>query len=132
VSKVLKVFCSGIRYVCTYVCRRVRSIGKGYDHYFFADSFLENTSLDHVAECTINQKTPIFLYFFGENIPQIKTFVPGTDVMIFKIFSPKNSAKKLTFLAQNKAKLCKVLIITLVLEKNAILSPKIVKNCRKL
>jgi hypothetical protein len=29
---------------------------------------------------------------------------PGTDVMIFKIFSPKNSAKKLAFLNQNKAK----------------------------
>jgi hypothetical protein len=43
----------------------------------------------------------------------------GTDVMIFKIFSPKNTAKKLAFLTQNKAKLCKILIITLVFEKNA-------------
>jgi hypothetical protein len=43
----------------------------------------------------------------------------GTDVMIFKIFSPKNVAKKLAFFAQNKAKLCKILIITLVFEKNA-------------
>jgi hypothetical protein len=43
----------------------------------------------------------------------------GTDVMIFKIFSLKNSAKKLAFLTQNKAKLCKNLIITLVFEKNA-------------
>jgi hypothetical protein len=39
--------------------------------------------------------------------------------MIFKIFSLKNSAKKLAFLTQNKAKLCKHLIITLVFEKNA-------------
>jgi hypothetical protein len=39
--------------------------------------------------------------------------------MIFKIFSPKNSAKKLAFLTQNKAKICKILIITLVFEKNA-------------
>jgi hypothetical protein len=39
--------------------------------------------------------------------------------MILKIFSPKNSAKKLAFLTQNKAKLCKILIITLVFEKNA-------------
>jgi hypothetical protein len=31
----------------------------------------------------------------------------GTDVMIFKIFSPENSAKILAFLLQNKAKLCK-------------------------
>jgi hypothetical protein len=44
---------------------------------------------------------------------------PGTDVMILKIFSPKKSAKKLAFLTQNKAKLCKNLSITLVFEKNA-------------
>jgi hypothetical protein len=31
---------------------------------------------------------------------------PGTDVMILKIFSPKNLAKKSAFLTQNKAKLC--------------------------
>jgi hypothetical protein len=30
----------------------------------------------------------------------------GTDVMIFKIFSPKKSGTKLAFLTQNKAKLC--------------------------
>jgi hypothetical protein len=29
---------------------------------------------------------------------------PGTDVMIFKIFSPKIFATKLAFLTQNKAK----------------------------
>jgi hypothetical protein len=40
--------------------------------------------------------------------------------MIFKIFSPKNPAKKLASLTQNKAKICKFLIITLVFEKNAI------------
>jgi hypothetical protein len=44
--------------------------------------------------------------------------------MIFEIFSPKNSAKKLAFFTQNKAKLCNVLIITLVLEKNAIFCQK--------
>jgi hypothetical protein len=51
--------------------------------------------------------------------------------MIFKIFSPKNSAKKLAFLTQNKAKLCKILIITLVFEKNANgrKSSKIAENC---
>jgi hypothetical protein len=37
--------------------------------------------------------------------------------------------KKLSFLTQNRAKLCKTLIITLVFEKNAIFSPKIVENC---
>jgi hypothetical protein len=39
--------------------------------------------------------------------------------MIFKIFSPIFSAKKLGFLTQNKAKICKMLIWTLVFEKNA-------------
>jgi hypothetical protein len=52
----------------------------------------------------------------------------GIDVMIFKIYSPKKSA----FLTQNTARLCKILIITLVFEKNAIFSPKIGKNRRKL
>jgi hypothetical protein len=40
--------------------------------------------------------------------------------MLLKIFSPKKIAKKWAFLTQNKAKLCKFLIITLVFEKNAI------------
>jgi hypothetical protein len=57
-----------------------------------------------------------------------ETLFPGTDIMIFKIFSPKNSAKKLAFLMQNKAKLCKTLIITLVFEKTPIF---FVENCRK-
>jgi hypothetical protein len=52
--------------------------------------------------------------------------------MILKIYLPKNSAKKLAFLTQNKAKLCKILIIALIFEKNAIFLPKIVKNRRKL
>jgi hypothetical protein len=47
--------------------------------------------------------------------------------MIFKIFSPKNSAKKLAFSIQNKAKLGKKFIITLVCEKNALFA----ENCRK-
>jgi hypothetical protein len=55
-----------------------------------------------------------------------------TDVMILKIFSPKNSAKKLAFFTHNKAKLCKIFIITLVFEKNANFFPKIVENRRKL
>jgi hypothetical protein len=62
----------------------------------------------------------------------LDAYVPGTDVMIFKIFSPKNSAKKLAFLTQNKAKICIILNITLVFEKNAIFSPKIAENRRKL
>jgi hypothetical protein len=48
--------------------------------------------------------------------------------MILKISSPKNSAKKLAFLTQNRAKLCKILIITLVFEKNANF---FAQNCQK-
>jgi hypothetical protein len=49
--------------------------------------------------------------------------------MILKIFSPK----KLAFFAQNKAKLCKNWIITLVFfRKTPFFSPKIGKNHRKL
>jgi hypothetical protein len=48
--------------------------------------------------------------------------------MIFKIFSPKNSAEKLSFFTQIKAELCKILIITLVFEKNASF---FAENCRK-
>jgi hypothetical protein len=48
--------------------------------------------------------------------------------MILKIFSPKNWRKKLAILTQNKAKLCKILIMTLVFEKNAIF---FVENKRK-
>jgi hypothetical protein len=55
-------------------------------------------------------------------------FLPGTDVMIFKIFSPKNFGEKFAFLTQNKAKLCKNLIITLVFEKNANF---FTENCQK-
>jgi hypothetical protein len=52
----------------------------------------------------------------------------GTDVTIFKIFLPKNLAKHLAFFIQNKAYLCKKLIVTLVLEKNANFFEE---NCRK-
>jgi hypothetical protein len=39
--------------------------------------------------------------------------------MIFFLFRLKILAKKLALLTRNKAKLCKILIITLVFEKNA-------------
>jgi hypothetical protein len=47
------------------------------------------------------------------------------------IFAEKFS-EKMAFSTKNKAKLCKNLIITLVFEKNANFSPKIVENRRKL
>jgi hypothetical protein len=49
----------------------------------------------------------------------------------FYICSPKNSAKN-GILTQNKAKLCKILVITLVFETSANFLPKIVENRRKL
>jgi hypothetical protein len=58
--------------------------------------------------------------------------VAGTNVMIFKIFSPKNFAKKLAFLTQNKAKLYKNLIITLVFEKNANFFAEICQKSQKI
>jgi predicted secreted acid phosphatase len=49
-----------------------------------------------------------------------KTLFLGPMFYDFKnIFAEKKSAKKLAFLTQNKAKLCKMLIITLDFEKNA-------------
>jgi hypothetical protein len=48
--------------------------------------------------------------------------------MIFKYFCQKIQRKNWRFLAQNKAKICKILIITLVFEKNAIFSAE---NCQK-
>jgi hypothetical protein len=44
----------------------------------------------------------------------------------------KKFGKKLAFLTQNKAELCKILNITLVFEKKLHFLPKIVKNLRKL
>jgi hypothetical protein len=50
--------------------------------------------------------------------------------MIFKIFLPKNSTKKIgVFFTQNKAKLFKNLIIILVFEKKANF---FAENCQKL
>jgi hypothetical protein len=53
--------------------------------------------------------------------------------MIFNIFLQKNSAKNIGFFTQNKAKLCKCLIITLVFEKSANFFrrklSKIAENC---
>jgi hypothetical protein len=65
---------------------------------------------------------------FTLQTPQLHFLRSGTDVMIFKIFSPKSSAKKLAFLTQNKAKLCKMLIITLFFEKKRHF---FAENCRK-
>jgi hypothetical protein len=61
---------------------------------------------------------------------EIKNFLgqpsnSGTGIMILKIFSKKNLAKKMAGFAQNAASLCKKFIITLVFKKNANFLPKI-------
>jgi hypothetical protein len=66
----------------------------------------------------------VFLWHYGAT-------TPGTGVMIFLNILAEKFSNKLAFLTQNKAKLCKNLIITLVFEKNANFF-KIVKNIRKL
>jgi hypothetical protein len=48
--------------------------------------------------------------------------------MIFKYFRRKIQQKNWAFLTQNKAKLCKILIITLVFDKNANF---FAENCQK-
>jgi hypothetical protein len=60
------------------------------------------------------------------------THFPGPMLWFLKFFRRKIQRNKLAFLTQNKANLCKILIITLIFEKNAIFSPKIVENRRKL
>jgi sulfopyruvate decarboxylase TPP-binding subunit len=62
-------------------------------------------------------------------LEKVMSILAGADVMIFKIFSPKQSAKKLAFLTKNKTKLFKNLVILLVSEN---FSPKIAGNRRKL
>jgi hypothetical protein len=71
-------------------------------------------------------------YLNSAAAPLYFTQIPGTDVMILKIFSPKKSAEKLAFFAQTAATFGKNLIITLVFEKNANFLPKIGKNRSKL
>jgi hypothetical protein len=48
--------------------------------------------------------TTIFVFLAGGVSLSCST---GTDVMIFKIFSPKNFAKIMAFLAQTTASFCK-------------------------
>jgi hypothetical protein len=48
----------------------------------------------------------VYILYFGNSKHYKNRLlpVPGTEVMILKIFSPKNIAKKWAFLTQNKAK----------------------------
>jgi hypothetical protein len=59
-------------------------------------------------------------------------FQTGTDVMIFKIFSPKNFAKKIGVFDSRQSQILKKIIITLFFVKTPIFSPKIGENRRTL
>jgi hypothetical protein len=80
------------------------------------DSNLSGAAPKHPA-VVLQDQSPAWSAEYGTTI---LCRSPGTDVMILIIFSPKNLAKKLPFLTQNKAKFWKKLIITLVFKKNAI------------
>jgi hypothetical protein len=69
----------------------MRSVAKSHNKLFI----LSETEESSLRQC--DQKC------FGKATTKMFQKSPGTDVMIFKIFSPKNSAKKLAFLTQNKA-----------------------------
>jgi hypothetical protein len=60
-------------------------------------------------------------------------FIPGTNVLIFKNIFAEKFSKKWRFLLETKLNYAYLIfIITLVFEKNANFSPKIVENRRKL
>jgi hypothetical protein len=99
---------------------------------FTLGSFFYCRGSPNTLDSFFHGKSKLYNWINMNELDHILTDASGTDVMIFKIFSPKNSAKKLAFLTQSKAKLCKIVIITLIFEKNANFSPKIVKNRRKL
>jgi hypothetical protein len=65
--------------------------------------------------------------FRGSTVDLKKLVNQGSMLWFFNIFAEKNQ-RKMAFLTQNKAKLCKILIITLVFEKNANF---FAENCRK-
>jgi hypothetical protein len=67
---------------------------------------------------------------FRKKTAQWKQPPIGADVMIKKNIFAKKIGELLAFLSQNKANLCKNLIITLVFEKNANFLPKIGENRR--
>jgi Ras-related GTP-binding protein C/D len=56
---------------------------------------IQQRAMDELAENELENKINLSFYLVKK---------PGTDVMIFEIFSPKNSAKKLAFFNRIKAK----------------------------
>jgi hypothetical protein len=77
---------------------------------------LERKMLSHFLHVLLNDTVQLSTlykrYAFLRSEEEREQVRAGTWVLIFKIFLPKNSAKKMAFFIQNKAKLCKKLIIT--------------------
>jgi hypothetical protein len=83
------------------------------------------------------QRYKTFLKFcFVATIKPIKNWIANSDSTwdrcydFLNIFAKKIQRKNWRFCLK-EAKICKIVIITLVFEKNAIFSPKIGKNRRK-
>jgi hypothetical protein len=79
-----------------------------YTFYHFGSLLQEksgNPVLEYIKMLKINWLS-LFSGVTSERIPDGElphSAGPGTDVIIFQIFSPKKSAKKLAFLTQNTA-----------------------------
>jgi uncharacterized membrane protein YeiB len=75
----------------------------------------------------IETVTEKLIWFFFQTINFV-FLLQGPMLWFLKYFRQKIRRKKLAFLTQNKAKLCKMLIVTLVFEKNANF---FAENCQK-
>jgi hypothetical protein len=64
-----------------------------------------------------------------DHVSSGSAFRLGTDVMIFLNIFGEKFIEKMAFLTQNKAKLCKMLIITLVFDKQTLVF--FAENCQK-
>jgi hypothetical protein len=72
---------------------------------YFGQFYL-NKKVDHIFGATFFH-CKRFCVNVDKNVGDFFTNSSGTDVMILKIFSPKNFAKNFAFLTRNKAKLRK-------------------------
>jgi hypothetical protein len=104
----------------------------------FDDAVVEAAGRDAVSE--VDQSVQSLVLVLGQELKAVKnglrvislrskrfcTRPVGTDVMIFKIFSPKNLANNWRFLLKTKLNYAKNMIIILVFEKTPNFSQKIV------
>jgi hypothetical protein len=106
---------TGILYCTFSTCTHV--------HSFIVHLYIINLNLFHMKQFQMLSDC----FSRADESEHVRIRVTRDRVKIFLMFSPKNFAKKLAFLTQNKVKLCKILIITL--EKND--KNFFAENCRK-